>query len=200
MHAALDAQARSWEHDGTGRTLPQRRADALVHLVTTRDGSARVAASVDVVVPLDVLTGQSSQPGSIAGIGPAPASAVRRLALAKGATWRRIVTDPATGQVVDVGRRRYRPTAALADTVRYRERRCTFPACRMPARRCDVDHLQAWADGGCTDACNLQPLCRHHHRVKHEAGWAVAWNRRTGGTTWTSPSGRRYTNHPDDLI
>ena len=36
-------------------------------------------------------------------------------ALAAGGTWRRLVTDPASGTVVDVGRARYRPPAGLAD-------------------------------------------------------------------------------------
>ncbi|WP_309316442.1 HNH endonuclease, partial [Actinomyces oris] len=36
-------------------------------------------------------------------------------ALAAGGTWRRLVTDPASGVVIDVGRTRYRPPAGLAD-------------------------------------------------------------------------------------
>ncbi|WP_309343985.1 DUF222 domain-containing protein, partial [Actinomyces oris] len=43
-------------------------------------------------------------------------------ALAAGGTWRRLVTDPASGVVIDVGRSRYRPPAGLADLVRARDR------------------------------------------------------------------------------
>ncbi|OFT37605.1 HNH endonuclease, partial [Actinomyces sp. HMSC08A09] len=48
-------------------------------------------------------------------------------ALAAGGTWRRLVTDPASGVVIDVGRTRYRPPAGLADLVRARDRACVFP-------------------------------------------------------------------------
>ncbi len=42
---------------------------------------------------------------------------------------------------------------------------------------------------------NLGPLCRHHHRLKHEAGWKL--EQPTPGTfTWTSPLGHTY-HSPD---
>jgi hypothetical protein len=34
---------------------------------------------------------------------------------------------------------RYRPPANLAHLVRFRQRTCSFPGCRRPARRCDLD-------------------------------------------------------------
>ena len=37
--------------------------------------------------------------------------------------------------------------------------------------------------------------CRRDHRAKHQAGWQVRRNL-DGTTTWTSPQGREYTNHP----
>lgn len=61
----------------------------------------------------------------------------------------------------------------------------------MPAINCDLDHRVAVIDGGPTTACNLAPLCRHHHRAKHEAGWRPVLN--TDNThTWVSPLGRHY--------
>ncbi|OLO64649.1 HNH endonuclease, partial [Actinomyces oris] len=62
-------------------------------------------------------------------------------ALAAGGTWKRLVTDPVSGVVIDVGRTRYRPPAGLADLVRARDRACVFPTCQTPAERCDIDHL-----------------------------------------------------------
>ncbi|WP_308504427.1 DUF222 domain-containing protein, partial [uncultured Actinomyces sp.] len=76
-------------------------------------------------------------------------------ALAAGGTWRRLVTDPASGVVIDVGRTRYRPPAGLADLVRARDRACVFPTCQTPAERCDIDHLTAWSQGGTTSLDNL---------------------------------------------
>ncbi|MFC2547661.1 MAG: DUF222 domain-containing protein, partial [Actinomyces oris] len=94
-------------------------------------------------------------------------------ALAAGGTWRRLVTDPVGGTVVDVGRTRYRPPAGLADLVRARDRACVFPTCQTPAERCDIDHLTAWSQGGTTSLDNLATLCEAHHRLKHTPGWAL---------------------------
>jgi hypothetical protein len=60
----------------------------------------------------------------------------------------------------------YRPTAAQERLVTVRDRHCRMPACRRRAGRCDIDHGQAFADGGPTDCWNLCCLCRRHHRIK----------------------------------
>ncbi|RNI23247.1 HNH endonuclease signature motif containing protein [Flexivirga caeni] len=73
---------------------------------------------------------------------------------------------------------------------------CRFPGCTTPAVRCDVDHVTRFPDGP-TAIWNLQCLCRHHHRAKHEGGWQVVMTR-TGVCTWTSPSGREYVTWPGD--
>jgi hypothetical protein len=49
---------------------------------------------------------------------------------------------------------------------------------------------------GTTSADNLSCLCRHHHRLSHQApGWTM---RRLldGGLEWTTPGGDRITTHP----
>ncbi|MCW2623077.1 MAG: hypothetical protein JWL64_2679, partial [Frankiales bacterium] len=63
---------------------------------------------------------------------------------------------------------------------------CTFPGCPVSAARCDLDHVTAWAKGGPTTVSNLQSLCRHHHRLKHD-GWQVTHTDHGTTTTWTSP-------------
>ena len=62
----------------------------------------------------------------------------------------------------------------------------------MPSIECDIDHTVAVIDGGPTTDCNLAPLCRHHHRAKHEAHWKP---RRlpNGDHQFTSPLGHTYT-------
>ena len=121
-------------------------------------------------------------------------------ALAAGGTWRRLVTDPASGTVVDVGRTRYRPPAGLADLVRARDRACVFPTCQTPAERCDIDHLTAWSQGGTTSLDNLVVLCEAHHRLKHTPGWALTRDQASGTLSWHTPDKTVYQRHPDGTI
>jgi len=121
-------------------------------------------------------------------------------ALAAGGTWRRLVTDPASGVVIDVGRTRYRPPAGLADLVRARDRACVFPTCQTPAERCDIDHLTAWSQGGTTSLDNLVTLCEAHHRLKHTPGWALTRDQAGGILSWHTPDKTVYQRHPNGTI
>jgi Domain of unknown function (DUF222)/HNH endonuclease len=190
VYQRVDALASKGPADG--RTADQRRADALVDLVLG-SGAQQVAVRVDVTVPAVTLAG-GTQPGELAGYGPIDADTARLLAaggFSRDTTWRRLLTDPVSGAVLDVGRRRYRPPAALAEHVRVRDRSCVFPGCVRPASSCDLDHTVAWEDGGTTSHRNLAPLCRHHHRLKHEGGWGLSQHE-AGVYCWTSPTGRGY--------
>ena len=173
---------------------------------------------VDVTVPLDQLLPDAAAPPA-RGAGPrppssgdppdapvltaggrsAPVPALLARALAAGGTWRRIVTDPLSGAVLDVGRTRYRPPAALADLVRARDRSCTHPGCEVPARRCDLDHLRPWARGGTTSLDNLTVLCEAHHRLKHTPGWSLV-RLDDGALQWRTPSGAGYRREADGTI
>ncbi|WP_307874183.1 DUF222 domain-containing protein [Frankia sp. AgB1.8] len=171
------------------RPLDARRADVLAALLL---GNRReyVTVELQVIAPVGTLAGLDDNPAELVGYGPIPANVGR--ALASDAHWRRVLTDPESGTVLDLGHRRI-PTPALARLVRHRQGRCVFPGCGMPATQADIDHTVAHAAGGRTALDNLGLLCRHHHRAKHAAdGWRLD-QPSPGIFRWTSPSGRTYT-------
>jgi hypothetical protein len=194
----VDAAARMAPTEDA-RTLEHRRADVLVDAVLgglagdlpTRHG---LQPNISVIVGLETLAGVEDEPGWLEGYGPVTAQTARALAADEAGTWRRLVIDPIFGQVIDYGTTSYRPPTHLAELVIARDGTCTFPPCNRPARSCDLDHEVPFPDGD-TSAENLGSKCRRDHRLKHQAGWQARRNR-DGTSTWTSPQGREYTNHP----
>jgi Domain of unknown function (DUF222) len=177
------------------RGMDARRADAMVDLLlATQPGPVTdLPARVHVTVPASTLLGATEEPGDLAGHGPIPADLARQAAAS--GTWRRLLTDPATGALLDYGRTTYRPPADLADFTRARDTTCRFPGCRQPARKCDLDHTVHYPDGPTTPT-NLGTLCRHHHRLKHKSEWSLTQDP-DGVFRWTSPTGREYTTTPE---
>ncbi|WP_127573794.1 HNH endonuclease [Georgenia faecalis] len=131
------------------------------------------------------------------GYGPVSPEVARALML--GGTWQRLVTDPATGAVLDVGRRRYHPPAELAEYVRERDRTCVRPGCSTDARSCELDHTQPWSREGTTAADNLAALCHRDHAMKSLGAFRV---RHLGGGAyeWTTPSGHAYRRASDGAV
>jgi hypothetical protein len=98
--------------------------------------------------------------------------------------------------VLSVGQEQYTVPAAMRRVLRLRDETCRFPGCNRPAARSDLDHTQAWADGGHTALDNLAHLCAPHHRLKHQTLWDV--RQEPGGVlAWTSPAGSIHRTYPD---
>jgi hypothetical protein len=199
---------------GDDRTLDQLRADVLAGLGWSALAAGHLGccdtdcghrhqplasrrgrpATVHVTVAYTTLIGADEQPAHLHGYGPIGAAAARRIA-ADG-VWRRILTDPATGAVLDVGRDRYSPPPELADHVLVRDQTCRFPTCTRAAEGCDLDHSIPWEHGGVTAAGNLGPLHRGHHNDKTHHGWRLD-QPQPGRFVWTAPTGHRYEVDPE---
>ena len=191
--ASAHTSARSLRDD---RNIDQKRADALSAICATvlSDLSETVSShrrplTINVTIDLPTLLGLAENPGQLSGYGPIPAAVARHLA--SDATWRRFVTDPHTGTLLDYGRERYEPPQALKDFLIARDRTCRFPGCRRSALLSDLDHAQSWESGGATSLENIGALCRRHHRLKTHDGWKIE-SFPDGSCTWTSPLGKQY--------
>jgi hypothetical protein len=153
------------ESDSDPRSADMKRADALTAIASAYlSSSAEVVTphrrpiSVNVTIDLPTLLGLAENPGQLAGYGAIPASVARELA-ADG-KWKRFITDPQTGNLLDYGRQSYEPPQALIDFLIARDRTCRFPGCRRSAALSDIDHAQSWETGGRTSPDNLGALCR----------------------------------------
>ncbi|MCU1605117.1 MAG: endonuclease [Modestobacter sp.] len=91
----------------------------------------------------------------------------------------------------------YRPTAEQRRFVQARDRTCRWPGCRRSSGRCDLDHVEPYADGGETECSNLCCLCRRHHRLKtFGPGWGFRMDAE-GRLRVRTPSGvERVTSPP----
>lgn len=160
----------------------------------TRHGRA---ACVGVTVPASTLLGLDDAPGELDGYGPVTADVARRIA-ADG-VWRRLLTDPVSGALLDLGSTRYRPSPQLADFVIARDRTCRFPASNTPARAAELDHTRPFrpdGSGGSTAADNLGPLAKRFHNARTHHGWQFS-QPEPGRFVWVSQTGRRYEVDPE---
>ena len=203
----LDACAHASE---STLNIGEKRAEALAALVLGGDGATwtggdqlapRVRAQLDVVIELpallDLATGGAGA-AEIRAAGSVSSDVVRHpLADPQVAiTMRRLVTDPVTGHLLDYGRTTYEVPAPLRRYLVARDRTCRFPGCTCGAEKCQLDHAEAWDDGGNTSPANLGALCARHHQLKTHAGWQITESKPDGSCTWHSPQGRRYDHHP----
>ena len=194
----LEAEVAAFEAPSSiGASLADaRKADALTAIAnkylneSRDDGKAhRRPVTVSLTIDLPTLLGLANNPGELQGYGAIPASVAR--ALAADGKWRRFITDPTSGELLDCGRETYIPSQQLVDFLMARDRTCRFPGCAQPGNRTDIDHAIPWDEGGETSPENLGLLCRRHHQMKTHGGWKVK-SFPNGSCEWSSPRGKRF--------
>jgi hypothetical protein len=194
----INRLAQAAKRHGDRRLIDQIRADIYLDLLTgnseQRSGSDQ--GVVDIRVELTTLMNLDDQSGEIPGWGPVIADITRQLVGgADKAEWRIAITHE--DRLLDVVTTRRRPSRAQKRTIETRNPTCVFPGCRMPARQSDLDHQNPWAITHHTHTSGLEPLCRHHHRLKGRAWKLEKHPTRPGYYIWTSPLGHTYATGPD---
>ncbi|ANN19050.1 hypothetical protein SD37_27780 [Amycolatopsis orientalis] len=198
IYASLSRAARTRRAKDKSRTLDQHRADVFAERLLAEDGHGKPRAHIHVYVDFLTLTGARDDPAFLAGYGSIPDWLVREIASDPGSTWSRLITDSATGQLLEAGPNKYRSPASLARLIKARDRECTHPTCHRPAEFSEIDHIVTWARDGRTDHHNCHGACRTHNLLKEEPGW-TAEPTGNGGMTITTPSGHTYSATPEPL-
>lgn len=156
----------------------------------TSGNAASLSATVFVAVDLNTLLGLNDALITVDGHADAPVQQLHDLLhRANSVEFRRVVTEPVSGRVLDIGRQSYRPPVEMVRHVRARDGCCQWlGGCDVPADRCDIDHMDPFDSGGATATDNLIALCRWHHLLKtfhgfqptRNADGSVHWKQSTG--------------------
>ncbi|WP_313478648.1 HNH endonuclease [Microbacterium sp.] len=165
----LSATAKHTRKDTReGRTRDQIRADLFSAWLRGVGTATAVQTKVFVTVPVQLLAGGPVPVESASIVGGDsidPLTAKQLFLDARG--FRRVITDPVKGVVVDMDRRTYRPTRAQRDWLTLHHGTCSRDGCTRLAVDADLDHDRPWATGGTTDLTQLRPLCPRDHTIRH---------------------------------
>ncbi|KRB78021.1 hypothetical protein ASE01_07575 [Nocardioides sp. Root190] len=85
----------------------------------------------------------------------------------------------------------YEIPAAMREAVHLIHGGDIFPFAANTSRRVDLDHNLPYSEGGKTEAGNLGPMTRTHHRIKTHAGWECR-QPFPGILVWRDPHGAHY--------
>jgi hypothetical protein len=177
-------------------SLDSCRADALAARVLGRvddDGTVSfdrsdVPVTVNVVIDLDTL--RDERDGLVLVDGqPVPAQMGREIADGAKA-WRRMVTDPVAGHLLDYGTTTYLP-GPLRRYVLARDGECRAPGCSArSAVRLQLDHVVPFPAGP-SAAHNSGAVCTTDHQLKTDGLVSIVDSRADGSCTWITGWGQR---------
>lgn len=169
-YARIDRAARAMKTPDESRTLDQLRADVAMDLLLSGMGGASERTEVFLHVDLATYLGVNDFPAILAGRGPVAASVARRIISGSDTTLRRVLTDPRSGQAIELSPTRYPLDPAHDEFIRVRDRECRQPGCTRPAQNCGIEATRA--QGEIAEAAD-QPVtyCSRHRRLKGQPDW-----------------------------
>ncbi len=167
---AIEARDPLAEH-----TSPeQRRADALIALLTSVEKSKPVAGlgGARVVVTLDHqrLRDDAAHAGLIGEDQPISAGELRRLCCDAEIV---PVVFGVASEVLDVGRAKRLVSEGIRTALTVRDGGCAFPGCDVRPELCEAHHIVPWWAHGPTALGNLVLLCHHHHGLVEPARYGL---------------------------
>jgi len=181
------------------------RADAMAARIlgtVQADGSVlydreNVAVTVNVVMDLPTLRGEADQIALVDGQ-PVPGEVGREVA--QFATWwRRLVTDPVDGHLLDYGRTTYLPEK-LRRFVLARDGVCRAPGCTTKAvSRLQMDHVHEFPEGPST-AENCGAVCTTCHQMKTTGFTDITDSHADGSCTWITAWGQSIHVPPRSVL
>ena len=182
--------------DSGGELIGACRADALAARIlgtTTETGDidwqpTPSEVQVQLVIDLQTLRGEVDRHCLLDGQ-PVPAQIGRDLA-GYASAFRRMVTDPVDGHLLDYGDQTYLP-APLRTYVLARDGGCRAPGCtsRDP-RRMQMDHAIPFPEGS-SDTANTGGACLGHHQLKTSGYLHIENSAADGSCDWITAWGQR---------
>jgi hypothetical protein len=157
----------------------------------------RLPGSLQRQFPITTLMGIGDEPAELAGTAPIPAHLARQIAADPNSTWQRLLTDPASGRLLDIGRTRYRPPPGMAAFVRARDGECRHPTCRRTASACELDHVTSGSTA-VTPARTTSARCARATTTSRNTTAGRSSCHHDRSLEWTTPTGHRYTSLPVD--
>jgi hypothetical protein len=171
------------------RTIPQIALDALIDLVSlgVTGDSAHIVGTHKPTVRLHVTVADLDRRAGVAQFeGQTTSVSIATAEQNMCATgFVPILFDRDGGQVMNVGRDERLFTRRQRVGLAARDGGCRFPDCDRPPGWTEAHHINEWdRDHGRTDIADGILLCRHHHLLVHNNGWAVT---RTGPEYFVVP-------------
>lgn len=183
---------------GIGRSMEQRRADALFELITHTDAltlqplaaeDCKARPDMQLVVVADIGLIDGTDPAGrceIPGVGPVPPSVLAKLSPDTEIAG---MLFGGQGRPLWLGRKVRDANAAQRLALAVRDGGCVV--CGAPMHLCEIHHVREWEQDGPTDIENLVALCRRHHRDHHGVDPSRYRGRsRRGPRSGATPKGR----------
>ncbi|QFU88722.1 hypothetical protein YIM_17710 [Amycolatopsis sp. YIM 10] len=194
-YANVDQLARRLKTADETRTLDQLRADTMLDLLMGKQFGGEVLTHCYLYLDATTYAGLNNKPAELAGHGIIPAWLAREICSGRKTVFQRIITEPQSGQVTELGENKHSATGNVTELVRVRDRECRSPGCTRPAKLTELELCEH--HDGRTESARIG-TCPADHKLQTVRGWRHTLEA-DGSLTVTTPSGETYTSTPEPL-